>query len=253
MSVLKKRVQEHRKSEATPSDHNATTADLIDEMIGQKVRSPRTTQTAAIVVSDTGEVTLGKFVVSSVGVVIPEDTTEDEWMALLTAARKVKTALQWIISDWAAFGADRQWGTKYDDIAEQTGYKVETLTDMVYVARSVQFSVRTEKLSFTHHKLVAAYLPEQQAELLAQAIQNKWSVKALRHYLETGSPTLPKPGGAAKANPLDLMAKKRDFNQFLRTVSKAGQGDEKARRAALGWLTEQREWLEEIEKVLLNR
>lgn len=202
------------------------------------------TSRSIIRVDEAGDAHLGKFKITNVGVVIDDTVSESEWMNFLTAVNKVKTALQWIVADWAAFGSDRSWGSKYHDIARETGYSTESLTDMVYVARSVHFSVRTEKLTFTHHKMVAALAPETQKTALDEAVKNKWNVRQFRQYLEGKALS---EGRETSSNPFDFKAKKRDFGKFLAIASKAGQGDAKARRIALGWITEQKQWLQQME------
>lgn len=49
----------------------------------------------------------------------------------------------------------------YDELEDITGYSRNTIQDAKYVAKNTS-SVRTEDLSFTHHKLVAPLQPEEQ-------------------------------------------------------------------------------------------
>ena len=51
-----------------------------------------------------------------------------------------------------------------DEAIDRLGYSYQTLADGKYVALNVQFSDRSEKLSWLHHRQVAKFEPEQQKE-----------------------------------------------------------------------------------------
>jgi hypothetical protein len=130
----------------------------------------------AIVPMD-GAWALGRFHLSLVGVQLPSDTTEAEWQVLGQALGKFGGAIQWLIGDWLAFG-ERRWGKTYEDMVVLTGYEMQSLYDMVYVAKNVDFSARAEKLSFAHHKCVASLSVEHQRDWIAWAVENGVSSKA---------------------------------------------------------------------------
>ncbi len=63
-------------------------------------------------------------------------------------------------------------------------------------------------------------------------------------------PTPPADDKRSEFEPLISRDKRRDFGKFLKLAHKAGQGDVKARRTALGYIAEQRKWLDEVERWL---
>ena len=114
---------------------------------------------------------------------------KDHWEQLGRLLFRLDHSIQWLIGDWLLHGESNQWG-KHEEIADKLGYEVKTLYDYRYVARNVHFSVRTEKLSFGHHKLVAHLQTKEQVQWLRTAaagdIDNEtgqshsWSISRLR-------------------------------------------------------------------------
>ncbi len=111
------------------------------------------------------------------------------WQRLGALLFRFDRSMQWLIGDWLLQGERNNWG-QHDAIARRLGYDVKTLYDYRYVARHVDFSVRTEKLSFGHHKLVAHLDADQQRRWLARAVKGDrdlqsgaprpWSISRLR-------------------------------------------------------------------------
>ena len=108
------------------------------------------------------------------------------WERLGQLLFRFDRSLQWLIGDWLLQGEDNKWG-RHEEIAAELGLQVKTLYDYRYVARHVNFSVRTEKLSFGHHKLVAQLEPAQQRRWLKRAADGDfaadarpWSISRLR-------------------------------------------------------------------------
>jgi hypothetical protein len=79
-------------------------------------------------------------------------------------------------------------------VIEATGLSYQGVADTKYVSAAFpDFSRRREKLSFKHHREVAALSPERADELLSLAETNHWSTRRLRE--EAGAPaTAPKNG-----------------------------------------------------------
>lgn len=195
---------------------------------------------------------LSGFYLTSTGIDIPADTTETQWTELGRALCRLGAAAQWLIGDWLAFG-DRRWGKTYEQVAELTGYEVQSLRDMVYVVTHV--SVRTDKLSFSHHKIVAGLAPEDQQAWLTRAIENGASSKQLiaeiRHWRKSQKPpALSGIEDASAQKTLISREKPRELRQFLKLASKAGQGDRKAKQRALGQIVQLRQWLDDVEEWL---
>lgn len=115
-------------------------------------------------------------------------------------------AVGWWIGDWLRYGNER-WGERYVRASRITGYDVQTLMNMVYVASAYAPSQRHEALSWTHHAEVAALDdPVERDALLTRAEQERLSARCLREELrrrrragaqdEAGSTSeTPSPGG----------------------------------------------------------
>lgn len=123
---------------------------------------------------------------SRTGLDIPEGLDSKQWEYVGRTLRGIDIALQWMIGDWFVFGSEH-YGHKYEGFAEDIGFAIRTLQQYKYVAENVDFSVRTEKLSFTHHQLVASLrdnngIPNkvEQRLWLNRAEENHWSVKQMR-------------------------------------------------------------------------
>src|ERR1700761_5415884 len=56
----------------------------------------------------------------------------------------------WWIGDWLYYG-NRRFGERYARAKQITGYDVQTLMNMTYVASRFDASRRRESLSFSHH------------------------------------------------------------------------------------------------------
>ncbi|RMG87923.1 MAG: hypothetical protein D6712_04705 [Chloroflexi bacterium] len=177
--------------DALDNDADDTLASVPDitRAFGINLPVKRGAAGAGIRMDGDGRIHIGHFVLSQNGVVsISEGVTEDELIAMFVHIEQMNRAMQWVIADLAVYAAD-VWGRKYDHLSDWTGYSVSTLKDMAYVARQVNLSVRTDKLSFNHHKLVAPYDEETQKQLLNSAVRlNLTTVQKFQFYIQNGKP-----------------------------------------------------------------
>lgn len=90
----------------------------------------------------------------------------------------------WWIGDWLRYGNER-YGEKYVRAARVTGYDVQSLMNMNYVASCFPPSRRREQLSWSHHAEVAALDEAEQDRWLALAERERLSVHSLRLELRT--------------------------------------------------------------------
>lgn len=111
-----------------------------------------------------------------------EAATLDEWEAFGATLRDVEGGIQWAIGDWLNQG-HRRWGEKYAGVVEQLGFEPDTLKDYAYVSNNVEMSVRTDKLTWSHHKLVASLAADDQREWLDLAEREGWPVARLRREI----------------------------------------------------------------------
>lgn len=193
----------------------------------------------ALSVEASGALDLGNFRLTRTGLEIEGVVTEEQWRNLGSLIGRIDTSVQWLLGDWMAYG-ERTWGKTYEQVAELTGYEIQTLRDYAWVARRVDLSSRKDKLSFKHHKLVAHLDdPGLQRQWLDYALDNYLSVSQMQAAIEGNPPAL-STGNA----PLDRF--QRAFTPFQQRVQriahKAGQGD---RQQIASWL---RNMADEIEQ-----
>jgi hypothetical protein len=86
---------------------------------------------------------------------------------------------QWWIGDWVRYGAAR-WGEKYAEAARVTGYDVASLRNMAWVASRFDLSLRNDKLTWSHHVLLAPLEASEQRQWLRRASEERLSVADLR-------------------------------------------------------------------------
>lgn len=86
---------------------------------------------------------------------------------------------QWWLGDWVRYG-NKRWGEKYKEAARITGYDVQSLRNIAYVAGRVEVSRRRDNLTWSHHAEVGALGPEEQDKWLDLAASQRMSVADLR-------------------------------------------------------------------------
>lgn len=160
--------------------------DELDELLGiteETVAEPESTETPA-----------------------STETTEEvcyptlkDWKDVGRSYAKEEGEIRWKIGDWLTAGID-QFGPKkaYNAARAVTGYATTTLYEFARVARRVpggRSSVRTEDLSWNHHKAVEKLWedPELQKDWLRQAQSVNLSVDALKTAIKRqGRPGYPR-------------------------------------------------------------
>jgi hypothetical protein len=91
---------------------------------------------------------------------------------------------QWGLGDWIQYG-NAKFGERYARAARITGYDVQTLMNMVYVASKFGISRRRENLSWSHHETVASLEIDEQDHWLDLAVERKLAVSDLRLELRS--------------------------------------------------------------------
>lgn len=135
---------------------------------------------------------------------IPQrDLEHTEWLATGRRLGAIGRCSQWWIGDWIRYGSSR-WGEKYAEAARVTGYDVASLRNMAWVASRFSLSLRSDKLTWSHHVLLAPLDPDEQRFWLERAANERFSVadlrlelRALRSSEHKGSP----PEGHSQAQP----------------------------------------------------
>ena len=204
--------------------------------------------------SKDGIVKLGAFHVSMKGLQIQGRITQDEWWAFFDGVQKIESAIQFIIGDLAAYG-ENEFQISYENIAEKTGYKTETVENYAYVARNVPQELRNETVSFNHHYHVASLDSDEQKQYwLSMASDYNLSVRSFRDAIdiwkEGGDPQkyLSAPGIAGEDLSPVQSARLKMVKERSKVMKKA-----KSKQSRKLWLTYAKEqaveWQELVAKI----
>lgn len=118
--------------------------------------------------------------ISKVAWLPQSDLNQAEWLATGRRLGAIGRCSQWWIGDWIRYGTAR-WGEKYAEAARVTGYDVASLRNMAWVASQFDdLSLRSDKLTWSHHVLLAPLEAEEQRAWLERAQQERLSVADLR-------------------------------------------------------------------------
>ena len=142
-----------------------------------------------------GTLRVGNYTLTPTGL-IGQAASAAEWEQIGDLLRRLEGGIQWMLADWLLEG-ERRYGQTYQHVAEVTGYEVATLHNLVYVAGKI--SLRSEKLTFGHHALVAAMDEADQMAWLEWAETNRASIAQMRKAIKAamkGEPPAAEQGGA---------------------------------------------------------
>ncbi len=125
----------------------------------------------------------GGLEITSTSLTVTETDPPFEKIAVaLDAAYSLNESARWWIGDLIAY-AERRWGDDYAQLLEMTRLTERQAERYRYVAQNIAPSHRRENLSFTHHEIVAALPPPDQARLLALAENSGHSTAAFREVV----------------------------------------------------------------------
>lgn len=117
--------------------------------------------------------------ISKLAWIAHEDIDQAEWLSTGRRLGAIGRCSQWWIGDWIRFGTAR-WGERYSEAARITGYDVASLRNMAWVASQFDLSLRSDKLTWSHHVLLAPMEPEEKRHWLDRAARERLSVADLR-------------------------------------------------------------------------
>lgn len=107
------------------------------------------------------------------------DLDHSDWLATGRRLGAIGRCSQWWIGDWVRYGTAK-WGEKYAEAARVTGYDIASLRNMAWVASRFDLSLRNDRLTWSHHVLLAPLEPDEQLKWLRRASEERWSVADLR-------------------------------------------------------------------------
>lgn len=160
---------------------------LGDENIFGQIASPAQSK---LVIHKDGTMKCGAAELTKTGITNVGDLGEQDLRYFGDVVFQLDNAVQWWIGDWLN-RVEIVWGESYEQIAENTGREISTLYDYKSVAKKVPFSVRTEELSYNHHRVIAYDAdPQNEAEWLYWinlALEGedgrRWSVARLKREI----------------------------------------------------------------------
>lgn len=114
----------------------------------------------------------------------PRDLDAREWVMAGKRLGAMNRCSQWWLGDWIRYGASR-WGEKYKEATRITGYDIQTLRNIAYVAGQMEVSRRRDNLTWSHHAEVCALEEDEQEKWLDLAAEHRMSVADLRIELRT--------------------------------------------------------------------
>ncbi|HEX4304590.1 MAG TPA: hypothetical protein VHZ54_01005 [Solirubrobacterales bacterium] len=119
---------------------------------------------------------------------IPEEKMDHaDWIVAGRRLGAIGRCSQWWVGDWIRYG-NAKWGEKYVEAARVTGYDVASLRNMAWVAAQFDLSLRSDKLTWSHHVLLAPFEPEEKRYWLERASAERFSVADLRIELRRRRP-----------------------------------------------------------------
>ena len=107
-----------------------------------------------------------------------DEMSFEQWQNLGATLQQIYASLPWWIGDWLNYG-EWAWGEAYAQAVEITGMSVDRLNNYKWIANKIDVAQRRDDLSWSHHRAVAAFDPELQADWLERASVNGWSVNEL--------------------------------------------------------------------------
>ena len=110
------------------------------------------------------------------------DLELEEWLESGRKLGLLGRNVPWWIGDWLRYG-NHAYGERYVRAARVTGYDIQTLMNMVYVASHFPSTRRRGKLSWSHHAEVAALDLAEQDVWLDRAEAERLSVRCLRQEI----------------------------------------------------------------------
>jgi hypothetical protein len=211
-------------------------------------------RTSDLVAQD-GTLMVQGFQFTPTGLIAPEDFDEKAWDQIGQLLFKLEGSLQWLIGDWIVYGNQVGWGD-IPKLSQKLGREAQTLRDYSYVSRKIHLSFRNDKLTYTHHVVAAkANLePEQLEYAFAGALHFGFSVSEFRKWInldmpETGLPaeheTRALPAYASTAIPKPALSGLEKLAQRDASTLKPKEIAE-----GLGYITQARQWLDEMERQL---
>jgi len=166
-----------------------------------------------------------KFKTTAVGIVTTGKPSWAEWECALSVTASILKSSPFWLGDMLNYG-EHHFGEKYTQAINDLGMDPGYLRNVAYVCGRVELSLRSDKLTFSHHQLVAPCDPEDQKKWITLAANNKWTVAQLREAMKGEEE--PGEAGDAPEEGDELAVLIREIEEYL-----DGLADNHARSTAL--------------------
>ena len=124
--------------------------------------------------------TFGKFRLDTGRLAVDGEPTYEDWEAFGPVLGHIGKNAKWWLGDWMNYGEDN-YGDRYRQAIDLTGWKYGTLANIAYVARNVTFSRRREDLdSWGHWQEIASLEPAEQDVVIKRWLDDDLKLAAVR-------------------------------------------------------------------------
>jgi hypothetical protein len=204
----------------------------------------------ALIPTEDGSRTLGRFRLTRTALFIPADVTEDEMVIMGDFLRQSFGGMQFWIGDYAGKFHDG-YGEMYTRLAEYFQIEERTLRNWAWVCRKIDLSLRKDNLTFSHHLVVAGLKPAlrgREEELLNHAAQNDMKVDEFKAYIKKLLPR--KVNKTSAATRLFDKDQAPSIPDLRRIYKEARTGDARAKAQARKQINRIIQWAREIAQSL---
>ncbi len=122
----------------------------------------------------------GPILVTPIGLVLRREPTWEEWQGLYDKLARLDDFSNWAIGDAEAFTHPRYGEAAAQLTAKWPEHSYSAIRQARNIAEKVQFDTRVSNLNWSHHRLVAKLLDNEQRIWLAEADKKNWSHQELR-------------------------------------------------------------------------
>lgn len=120
---------------------------------------------------------------SAIAATVDPTVTYDEWVEILGAVTLSARGANWWLGDMLVYG-EEQWGTEKADAAMEPKVALAlgegTIRSCVWVSRAITPNRRRPDLSWSHHRVIAHFPPDQQMGWLGKTAREGWTCQELR-------------------------------------------------------------------------
>lgn len=183
-----------------------------------------TDEPKSMAVTSDGDMLINGFIFTPTGLVPADPNSPPDfemWDRTGVWLRYIHTGTQFWLGDWLNYG-EANYGEKYGQAVEHTGYELHTLQTYAWVARQVPRSNRLEAVPFGHYANgIAALPPEQQAEMAQRVAKEGMTQSELKSLLAEKR-------AAAGDRPVDLWLivkckDQKDFDKLEKQMTDQGR------------------------------